>query len=72
MTSCLLSCQLSPFQKGVYSKRKELLIQGSKLFPFTVPSLLLRKEIRPKKKVVDSQTPPQLSKRSRMYDFFQW
>ena len=34
--SCLLRCILSPFLKGVYSKRKEFAPLGSKFFPFRV------------------------------------
>ena len=37
VTSCLPSCKLSPFEKGVFSKRKEgEHIQGSTFFPFRV------------------------------------
>ena len=35
-TSYLLSCTSFPFQKGVYSKRKEIAPLGSKFFPFRV------------------------------------
>ena len=35
-TSCLYFSPISPFCKGVYSKRKELAPKGSKFFPFKV------------------------------------
>ena len=33
MTSCFLFCTPRPFQKGVYSRRKEFAPMGSKFFP---------------------------------------
>ena len=36
MNSCLLSCTLCSFVKGVYSKKKEFAPKRSKFFPFRV------------------------------------
>ena len=36
MTSCLHSCMLIPFQKGVCTKRQEFAPKESRVFPFIV------------------------------------